>query len=96
MLKGLKKKTQKKTNKQKKKTTQEQHKNKITQGKTYIKSPRRINHKAQKSKTNTGITAVERSVEYTNGGLKHFYGQPTSPWVPMLLLIQKYIKIRFT
>ena len=24
--------------------------------------------------------------------LKHFYGQPTSPWVPVLLLIQKYIK----
>ena len=25
-------------------------------------------------------------------GLKHFYSRPTSPWVPMLLLIQKYIK----
>ena len=32
----------------------EKHKNKITQGKTYNKSPRRINHKATKSKTNTG------------------------------------------
>ena len=26
------------------------------------------------------------------GGLKHFYSQLTSPWVPMLLLIQKYMK----
>ena len=41
----------------------EKHKNKITQGKTYNKSPRRINHKAPKSKTNTRTTALERSVE---------------------------------
>ena len=34
-----------------------------THGKTYNKSPRRINHKATKSKTNTGTTALERSVE---------------------------------
>ena len=39
--------------------TQEQ----MTHGKTYNKSPRRINHKARKSKTNTGTTALERSVE---------------------------------
>ena len=39
------------------------HKNKMTHGKTYNKSPRRINHKATKSKTNTEITALERSVE---------------------------------
>ena len=32
----------------------EKHKNKMTHGKTYNKSPRRINHKATKSKTNTG------------------------------------------
>ena len=38
----------------------EKHKNKITQGKTYNKSPRRINHKATKSKTNTGTTALEK------------------------------------
>ena len=38
-------------------------KNKMTHGKTYNKSPRRINHKATKSKTNTGTTALERSVE---------------------------------
>ena len=31
----------------------EKHKNKMTHGKTYNKSPRRINHKATKSKTNT-------------------------------------------
>ena len=41
----------------------EKHKNKMTHGKTYNKSPRTINHKATKSKTNTGTTALERSVE---------------------------------
>ena len=35
----------------------QKHKNKMTYGKTYNKSPRRINHKATKSKTNTGNTA---------------------------------------
>ena len=35
----------------------------MTHGKTYNKSPRRINHKATKSKTNTGTTALEQSVE---------------------------------
>ena len=48
----------------------EKHKNKMTHGKTYNKSPRRINQKATKSKTNTGITALERSVEQTTGGYK--------------------------
>ena len=42
----------------------------MTHGKTYNKSPRRINHKATKSKTNTGTTAFERSVEQTTGGVK--------------------------
>ena len=37
----------------------------MTHGKTYNKSPRRINHKATKSKTNTGTTALDRSVEQT-------------------------------
>ena len=46
----------------------EKYKNKMTHGKTYNKSPRRINHKATKSKTNTGTTALERSVEQTTGG----------------------------
>ena len=46
------------------------HKNKIAHGKTYNKSPRRINHKATKSKTKTGTTALERSVEQTSGGFK--------------------------
>ena len=41
----------------------EKHKNKMTHGKTCNKSPRRINHKATKSKTNTGTTALKRSVE---------------------------------
>ena len=44
----------------------EKHKNKMIHGKTYNRSPRRINHKATKSKTNTGTTALERSVEQTN------------------------------
>ena len=48
----------------------ETHKNKTTHGKTYNKSPRRVNHKATKSKTNTGTTAIERSVEQTTGGFK--------------------------
>ena len=42
----------------------------MTHVKTYNKSPRRINHKATKSKTNTGTTALERSVEHTTGGFK--------------------------
>ena len=40
----------------------------MTPGKTYNKSPHRINDKATKSKTNTGTTASERSVEQTTGG----------------------------
>ena len=48
----------------------EKHKNKMTHGKIYNKSPRRINHKATKSKTNTGTTALERSVEQTTVGFK--------------------------
>ena len=50
----------------------EKHKNKMTHGKTYNKAPRRINQKATKSKTNTGTTALEPSVEQTTD-LK--YGQ---------------------
>ena len=46
----------------------EKHKSKMTHGKPYNKSPRRINHKASKSKTNTRTTALERSVEQTTGG----------------------------
>ena len=48
----------------------EKQKNKMTHGKTYNKSPRRINYKATKNKTNTGTTATEWSVEQTTGGLK--------------------------
>ena len=48
----------------------EKHKNKMIHWKTYNKSPRIINHKATKSKTNTGTTAIERSVEQTTGGFK--------------------------
>ena len=39
----------------------------MTYGKTYNKSPRRTNHNATKSKTSTGNTALERSVEQTTG-----------------------------
>ena len=42
----------------------------MTHGKTYNKSPRRKKHKATKSKTNTGTTALDRSVGQTNGGFK--------------------------
>ena len=42
----------------------------MTHGKAYNKAPRRINHKATKSKTNTGTTALERSVEQTTRGFK--------------------------
>ena len=48
----------------------EKHKNKMTHGKTYNKSPRRINHKATRSKTNTWTTALEQSVEQTTGEFK--------------------------
>ena len=58
-----KKQTNKKKTKNKKKKKKQQYKNKITQGKTYNKSPCKINHKATNSKTNTGTTALEWSVE---------------------------------
>ena len=48
----------------------EKHKNKMTHGKTYNQSPRRINHKATNYKTNTGTTALERSAEQTTGGFE--------------------------
>ena len=51
----------------------EKHKNKMTHGKTYNKSPRRINHKATKSKTNTWTTTLEWSIDKPPGDLKHFY-----------------------
>ena len=58
----------------------EKHKNKTIHGKTYNKSPRRINHKATKSKTNTGTTALERSAEQTTGGFKPWLlRQPQGP-----------------
>ena len=42
----------------------------MTHGKAYNKSPRRINHKATRSKTNIGTTALEQSVEQTTGRFK--------------------------
>ena len=57
----------------------EKHKTKMTHWKTYNKSPRRINHKATRNKTNTGTTALERSVEQTNGGFKALLQQANLP-----------------
>ena len=72
----------------------EKHKNKTTHGKTHNKSPRRINHKATRSKTNTGTTAPERQEEQTTGGLKA-PPQPANPTrVPTLLSIHKHTKPR--
>ena len=68
------------------------HKNKTTQSKTQNKSPRRTNHKATKSKTNPGTTALERPAEQTTGGFKAPHSQPTLPRDPTLLK-QKHIKI---
>ena len=48
----------------------------MTHGKTYNKSPRRTNHKATKSETNTGTTALERSVE--QNGKRKVQGVPQS------------------
>ena len=36
----------------------------MTHGKTYNKSPRRINHKATKSKTNTGTTTLDFNANF--------------------------------
>ena len=48
----------------------------MTHGKTYNKSPRRINHKATKSMTNTGTIALERSV--SKKGKRKVQGVPQS------------------
>ena len=67
----------------------EKHKNKMTHGKTYNKSPRRINHKATKSKTNTGTTALERSVV----GFKALLQLATQIWIfNFVLEILKLLK----
>ena len=68
----------------------EKHKNKMTHGKTYNKSPCRINHKATKSKTNTGTTALERSVEQTTGGLKSPPSRQETPRTTIQFHLQIY------
>ena len=70
----------------------EKHKNKMTHGKTYNKSPRRINHKATRSKANTGTTALKRSVVQTTVGFKALLQLANFTLGPMLLLIHEYIK----
>ena len=42
----------------------------MTHGKTYYKSPRRINHKQQRVRLTPGPPPLERSVEQTIGGFK--------------------------
>ena len=71
----------------------------MTHGKTYNKSPRRINHKATKSKTNTGTTALERSVEQTTGVFKALLQLVFKFWYSLLLNLDACcvcIKFEFT
>ena len=42
-------------------------------GKTKHEAPRNVNYRAARNKNNIGITALERSVVYTTGGLKAFH-----------------------
>ena len=67
----------------------------MTHEKTYNKSPRRINHKATKSKTNTGTTALERSVEQTIGGFKALLQLANFILGPDAILNTEIHKIRF-
>ena len=55
----------------------EKHKNKMIHGKTYNKSPRRINHKATKSKTNINT----RAVKITYVRFKLLYGHNTEQYI---------------
>ena len=71
----------------------EKHKNKMTHGKTYNKSPRRINHKATKS--NTGTIALERSVEQTTEGFKALLQLANFTLGPDATLNTETHKIRF-
>ena len=57
----------------------------MTHGKTYNKSPRRINHKATENKTNTGTTALERSVEQPIVG-----GRGGGVWCKALLQLANF------
>ena len=66
----------------------EKHKNKMTHGKTYNKSPRRINHKATKSKTNTGTTALERSLEQISFGLPRKAYESSVLWKYILFVLR--------
>ena len=43
------------------------------QGKTKHEASRSVNYRATQNKNNIGITALERSVVYTTGGLKAFH-----------------------
>ena len=57
-----------------------------------IVEPRRAKLKTYRQAPTHWLKFYEEAV---TGSEKHFYGQPTSPWVPMQLLIQKSIKIWF-
>ena len=67
----------------------------MTHGKTYNKSPRRKNHKATKSKTNAGTTALERSVEQTTVGFKALLQLVNLTLGPDATLNTEIHKIRF-
>ena len=67
-------------------------KHKMAQGKAYNELPRRINHKAPKSKTNTGTTNGQKS---SHRGFKALLQLANFTLGPDATLIQKYIKIRF-
>ena len=75
-------------------TTQKTNKRKARLYINRLVELRWINHKATRSKSNTGSTALERSMGGGGGwgALKHFYSRLTSLWVPMLFLILKCIK----
>ena len=49
----------------------------MTHGKTYNKSPRRINHKATKSKTNTGTTSLLQIKIERKAMIRNRYNYPT-------------------
>ena len=68
----------------------------MTHGNIYNKSPRRINYKATKSKTNTGTTALERSVEQTTAGFKALLQVANFTLAPDAILnTEIHKKIRF-
>ena len=67
----------------------------MTHGKTYNQSPHRLNHKATRSKTNTGTTALERLIEQTTVGFKALLQLANFTLGPDAILNTYIHKIRF-